>query len=381
MKTLLKNCHIISDGLDIENGYIVISDNIIVEVGKGIISEKDNSFDNIIDVQGMYAFPGFIDIHLHGAMQCHVGDGKLSSMRTIAKWKLEEGVTTFCPSTVTMPEAALFESLESVNEYHKDEIFSKVAGMHLEGPFLNEKKLGGQNPRFIQPLNAELISRLQEVYPVNIVSFAPELDNAESFTEKIVGDGIIASCAHSDADYHRIMEIKKYGLSHFTHLCNQMTGVHHRNVGAVGAALLDDDFTAEIICDTIHLCPEMIRLIFKCKDISKIMLITDSNYLNGLPDGEHELRGARVSVKNGIIRVAGTDILSGSSLRMNVALKNTARILQQPLHKIIRTTSLNQAQKLKIPDLGKIEKGYIADIVLADKDFAVKKVFVNGVEK
>lgn len=379
MKTLIKNCHIISDNLEIDNGYIAIDENLVETIGEGDINE--DVFDKVINADGNYAFPGFIDIHTHGAMGYHAGDGCVESIERIAESKLNEGVTTFCPSTVTMPDDLLIKTMKAAKTYHSNETFAKIAGVHLEGPFINRKKIGGQNPRFLQLPNIDLIKKLQDIYEISIVSFSPEIEGGLEFAAKLSEMDIVASCAHSAANYSDIQQAKEKGLSHLTHFCNQMTPLHHRDIGAVGAGLLDDNLTVELICDKFHLCAEMIQLIFKCKSLEMIMLITDSNYLSGLPDGEYELRGLHNTLKDGLIWVTGTDILGGSGLRYNIGLKNVVEITGIPLKNLIKTTSLNQARKLGLDNIGKLEEGFIADIVLLGDDFNVNRVFVNGKQR
>jgi N-acetylglucosamine-6-phosphate deacetylase len=250
--------------------------------------------------------------------------------------------------------------------------------VHLEGPFLNLKKLGGQNASFVQRPNIELIKKLKAIYDISIVSCSPEVDGGIEFVSQLRDLNIISSCAHSGATYKEIKKAKDCGLTHLTHFGNQMTPLHHRDIGAVGAGLLDDEFSVELICDKIHLCPEMIQLVFKCKELSSIMLITDSNYLSGLPNGVHELRGMKIEIKDGIIKIAGTDTLCGSGLKYNIGLKNISEVTKLPLKDLIKTTSLNQAKKLGLEKLGKIEKNFIADIILLDSNFNVNGVIING---
>jgi N-acetylglucosamine-6-phosphate deacetylase len=380
MKTLIKNCQLISDGINMPNAAILIENDRIADITDAA-NTTSSDVEKIIDATDLYAMPGFIDIHTHGAHGVHTCDATLEAIEQIAKYKMQNGVTTFCPSTVTMPENVLLDTMKSVEAYRQTGNYAKVAGVHLEGPFLNPKKLGGQNPRFIQEPNIGFIRKLHAISPVAIVSFSPEQPGGYEFTRQLQQLGIIPSAAHSNANYREIGEAIQYGLKHLTHFCNQMTGVHHRDIGAVGAGLLHDELSVEIICDKIHLCPEMIKLIFKCKSMDSIMLMTDSSYLSGLPDGEHELRGLHTSIKDGIIRLANSDTLCGSGLKYNIGLKNVAQITELPLEQLVRTTSLNQALALKLDHIGRLAKNYLADIVLLDKDFEVQHLFINGTMK
>ena len=162
-----------------------------------------------------------------------------------------------------------------------------------------------------------------------------------------------------------------------------MTPLHHRDIGLVGAGFLHDDVMIEMICDKIHLCPEMIRLAFAKKPLNKIALITDSMRASHLPDGPSSLGGLDVIVKDGQARLASNGALAGSVLKMNVALKNVVEVTGLPIEKVVRTTSLNQAEELGLADrLGKLEQGYQADVVVLDKtSFDVKRVYIKGVCK
>jgi len=198
------------------------------------------------------------------------------------------------------------------------------------------------------------------------------------FTRALAGTGIKASCGHTNATYAQFNAGMELGLSRLTHFCNQMTKLHHREIGLVGAGLLDNDVLNELICDKVHVFPDMIKLTFKSKPIDKIAIITDSLAATWLPDGEFDLGGLPIYVKNGEVRLVSNNALAGSTCKYNFGLRNVFEITGLPLSQLVKATSYNQARSLGLDKLGKIQPGYFADIVLLNKDFSVASTFVNG---
>jgi N-acetylglucosamine-6-phosphate deacetylase len=176
-------------------------------------------------------------------------------------------------------------------------------------------------------------------------------------------------------------QAREAGLRRLTHFCNQMTKLHHREIGLVGAGLFYDDVSCEMICDKIHLAPDMIRLAFKVKPIDRILLISDAMEATGLEDGDYQIGGLAVVVKDGAARLKSTNALAGSTLKINIALKNIVEVTGLPLEQCVKTTSWNQARNLGLSNLGRLEPGYIADITVLDDDFNVKAVFIDGRKK
>jgi len=377
-KGVIINATLVSPGIEKKDAVIEILDDKIIAIHD--IKRGFPSADWIYDAQGAYVVPGFIDIHTHGALGYDVTDtDKPVAIEIIAQAKLAEGCTQFCPTTLTLPEEQLVASLRNVAAY--DNRYCKVCGIHLEGPFLNCSCLGAQNPAYVRSPDIEEVKRLSAIARVTHVSYAVELDHGVEFAKQLGQQGIVASCGHSKATYAQFHQGYEHGLRHLTHFCNQMSPLHHRDIGMVGAGLLLPDVRVELICDKVHVCPEMIELIFKKKSIESILLITDSMRASHLPDGQSSIGGLEVIVKNGEARLASNGALAGSMLRMNQALKNVYEVTRRPLCDIIQTTSYNQAVELGIGDVyGRIEAGYKADLAILDiNTFDVKTVFKDGV--
>ena len=375
-RCLIKNAHVVSPGRESPHAAIVIEGRKIAAVLAD--GEPLPSFETSVDAQGDRVVPGFIDLHMHGAAGYDFCDARPTSLREIASAKLCEGVTRFLPTTLTLPRPALEESFVAGREYFANQTFARVLGVHVEGPFINPQCTGAQNPAFVRPPDLAEIEALAKHLPIKIVSLAVEMPGGLELVKSLTERGIIASLAHTAATFEQFSAAKHAGARHLTHFCNQMTPLHHREIGLVGAGLLDDEILVEMICDGIHLQPEMVQLAFKVIGPERIMLITDSIAASGMPDHQVTRLGElEVTIRDGVARLA-SGALAGSTLRLNRALKNVAEFTGLPLPDLIRTTSLNQAESLGLSDLGKIEPGYLADLVILDADFEPRMVFVEG---
>lgn len=372
------NATVITPGLRIDGATIVIEDDVIAEVlPPGTpMPEADWTFD----AKGDYVAPGFFDIHAHGAVGYEVTDDDPNSVPAVCKAKLEEGVTSYFPTTLTLGHDALVNTMERVAKYREAEEFCRTPGVHLEGPFINPTSLGAQNPAFVRTPDIKEVLDLAAIAPISQMSYAVETEGGIDFAQQLLENGVVPSCGHSKSTYATFREAYGKGLRHLTHFCNQMTPLHHRDIGLVGAGLLHDDVRIEIICDKVHVSVPMIQLVFDRKPIESILLITDSMRASHLPDGPSSIGGLDVIVKNGEARLAKDGALAGSMLRMNDALKNVLEVTGLPIEDVIQTTSWNQAEELGLGDqFGCIEPDFFADlVVLGKEDLDVKAVFVGG---
>ena len=335
-------------------------------------------FDKVVDAAGLMAVPGFIDIHCHGSSGADVMDCTTEAIEKIAKAKVKDGVTSFCPTTLTASQKDIIKAAHAVENYENKQSYARNLGLHLEGPFVNPAFKGAQNPKYVREHDIKDVKEIADITKIAIVSLAVEMKGGLDLIKKLKKLNIVPSCAHSGATFAEFLKAKECGLKHLTHFCNQMSPLHHRELGLVGAGLFDDNIKLEIICDYIHLSPDMLKLIFKNKALDTILLVTDSMIATSLKDGNYKLGELDVVVKDSVARLASNGAIAGSTLRYFMGLKHIYETTGLKLKDIIRTTSLNQAQSLGLQNLGKLERGYIADIVLLDKNFVPKHVFVDG---
>lgn len=374
MKTLIKNCRIVSPGSDIPRGDILLDGALIESVGKSAAPQECR----VIDGEGLIAVPGFIDIHSHGRSNYDFCDGSDEAFFAIGRGKLQDGVTGFLATSLSVSTEDLRSLCFRAENYKKNcQDGAELLGVHLEGPFFNPSCAGAQNPAFLKNPDIALVDELNAISPVKKVSFSPELPGGEAFTKALAERGIMPSGGHTEADYACYTRCRELGMKHLTHFCNVMTPVHHLRFGMVGGGLMDEDVYVEMICDGVHLCDQMIRMIAKLKGPERMMLITDAMRASAMPDGDYTLGGLPVVVKDGCARLTNGTV-AGSTLRYFNGLKRLVRLTGLPLCEAVRCTSLNQAESLGLGKRGKIQSGFIADIALLDSELDVQKTICGG---
>lgn len=346
------------------------------------IGGNAESADVISLPENATVFPGFIDEHIHGAGGADAMDGTLSALKTIADTIAGEGTTTFLATTMTQSRENILAAMKAVKEYREaaPETGARLLGVHLEGPFIAAAHKGAQPLEYIVKPNIDVFDEYNAASgnAIKIVTLAPEEEGARQLVAHLKDLGVVPSIGHTGAKCADIQNAVKAGAKNVTHTYNAQSPLHHREIGTVGSALLYDELNAELIADTIHVSVPAIQLLVKCKPKEKLTLITDAIRAKGLADGESELGGQVVIVKNGEARLKdGT--LAGSVLRMNRAVQNLVEKAGVPLLDAVDYATVNPARSLGIDgEAGSIRVGKRADFVVLDDKFDVLYTVRDG---
>ncbi|WP_426703934.1 N-acetylglucosamine-6-phosphate deacetylase [Staphylococcus shinii] len=377
-KYVIANGRIYTENETIAQGYIIIDNGKIAQIGTGEYQGELTT----IDLKGQHVLPGFIDIHMHGGYGEDAMDASFEGLKHLSESLLSEGTTSFLATTMTQSDENIIKALKNIVNYQgqQDNLnAASIVGIHLEGPFISEHKVGAQNPAYVQRPSVAKIQQFQEIAndQIKVMTFAPEVEGARE-TLAALHNQINFSIGHTVATFDEVNEAVAHGAKHVTHLYNAGTAFEHRNPGLSGAAWVNDKLSTESIVDGIHSHPASIKIAYKQKGNKRFFLITDAMRAKGMPDGEYDLGGQNVTVKGSEARLA-SGALAGSILKMNEGLKNLIKFTGASLDDLWRVTSLNQAITLNIEDnKGSIAVGKDADIVVVDDDMHVLTTIKSG---
>ena len=340
-------------------------------------ADDRDDFSERIDADGAFVSPGFVNVHIHGAMGWDAMDDDPKAVPAVARHQVSTGVTSFLPTTMTCPMAGVRRALVHIRAAMKKSGGARVLGAHMEGPFISASSCGAQNAAHILPADFALVEPFLDV--LRLVTFAPEeLPEDSDFIERCQAAGLVLSVGHSAADYETARRcFAERKIRHVTHLFNGMAPFHHRAPGVVGAAL-ESEADCELIADNIHSHPSAHRLLWRAKGGRHILLVTDSMRAAGLGDGESELGGQKVFVKDGVATLANGAI-AGSLLTMDRAVKNFSENTGCGLPASVACATKAPAESLgRCGEIGSIERGKRADLTIFGEDVRIQKTIVDG---
>ena len=321
-----------------------------------------------------WVLPGFIDLHAHGAGGRDIMEGG-DAAQIVSQMHARHGTTSMLGTTMTAPMEDLVVAMSAMTRVcqQREPGGARVLGVHLEGPYINEGRLGAQPP-FARPVQSDELAVLNALAPIRLITLSPEVPGNMELIESLCADGYRVQIGHSSGTYEDGVLAMAKGARGFTHLFNAMTGLHHRDPGMVGAALAHAQY-AEIIPDLIHVHPGAIRVALR--SIPCLYCVSDSTAASGMPDGEYRLGSHRVYKCLGAVRLAdGT--LAGSALTLDQALRNLVNTLGLSLREGSMRVSTHAADYMGLSDRGRLAPGAWADVVVMDANLQLQSVWVEG---
>ena len=351
------------------------------EFNKDILENVTDSDDQYIDLEGAFVIPGLVDIHIHGAVGRDVSDGDSEAIRSMAGYLVKQGVTSFLPTTMSLPKERILKVTcafqEAVSQWKGDA--ARILGLRLEGPFLSPEKKGAQNEEYLINPDEELF---REVFAeasgnIKIIDMAPELSGATDFI-KSFKDDVLISVGHTTSDYECAMRAFKSGAGHLTHLYNPMNPFLSRNPGPIGAAIMNENVTAEIITDGIHSHPSSVKAAFRLFG-NRLCIISDSVRCCGMEDGIYDLSGQRVRLegKKVVLEDSEKETIAGAAQNLYDNLLSAIEF-GLPKEKMILAATRVPADIVGEKRIGRIEKGAFADFIICDENLNRKHVFISG---
>jgi len=352
------------------NPIITIGDDGLIQ---SIETDTNSKADTILT-------PAFLDIHIHGAMNHDVMEGTPEALGKISRFLATRGVGHYLPTTVTAAVDPTLRGLEGIATNIEAEQHDGAVplGIHLEGPFVSHAKRGVHPPEHILPPSIELFDRFQQAARghIRLITIAPEIPGAIDLIRHAAGQGVKVSIGHSNATADVAREAIKAGAVSATHTFNAMRALDHREPGILGVVLDDDNLFAELICDGVHVAPELVRLFLKAKGMTRSILITDGMSATGMPDGTYMLGGLVVEVADG--RCLSGGVLAGSVLTLDRAVANFARYTGVDFADVTTLASNNPAAMLGLEDQLSIAPGRPANFNLYSADGTLRSTILHG---
>jgi len=379
-KLLIKQVHIHTENGILEQASLFIEDGKIKDIYQKDDTPHVPEDIQVVNGENLHAIPGFIDGHIHGAAGSDVMDATTEALDNIATALPKEGTTSFLATTITQSPENIDLALENVASYQGKPGHAEMIGVHLEGPFIEKSKAGAQPLEYIIEPNVEQFKRWQTLSgnQIKTITIAPEHDESGAFIRYLAETGVNVSAGHTDINFDGMKGAISEGVRQITHLCNAMNGIHHREIGLVGASFQLEDVRAELIADGIHVVPEMLQMIYNNIGSERLILITDAMRAKGLKPGRYELGGQPVNVTSDRANLENGS-LAGSILKMNEGAQNMLQLDGVTLSDVVKMTATNPSKQLNIFDKkGSIAQGKDADILLVDDSLNIKYTICRG---
>lgn len=385
MRTIFAARHVYTPSDELHNGLIFTEDDRITQIVEREKTEVPAGA-NVVDFGNAILAPGFLDIHIHGGAGVDAMRAPASDLPRLGKFLASHGVTGYFPTTVAAPIDQTCSALERLANAieaaeNRDSAAAQPLGIHLEGPFLSQKRRGVHPPENLATPTIELFDRLYQAARghVRMLTIAPELPGALEVIAEAAKRRVCVSIGHSDAEMPTAQQAVKAGARHATHTFNAMRPLDHRDPGILGEVLTDDNLSADIIADGIHLSPSVVEIFLRAKGRERAVLITDAISATGMPDGHYQLGPIEVDVKDG--KCTSGNSLAGSVLTMDRAVRNITQFSHWSLKDAVRSASLNAARATgTISDRGILAPGARADFIVLNGRGEVLKTFLGGQE-
>lgn len=376
---LIKNVKLITPYELLSGHAVKIEDGKIID-----ILEEDsidfNDYNEIIDGKGNYLAPGFIDIHNHGNSGYDIMDATEEALDAMSKFHIKNGVTSFLGTVITSSYEDMLKAIENIVDYKNKDGLSQIIGIHLEGPFFAVEKKGAQPEIYIKKPDIEATKRIVEKSKgmLKMVSIAPETEGALEVIQYLKENNVKVSLAHTSATFEEARRGVDFGATIATHIYNGMRNFTHREPGVIGLSLVDDRVYCELINDRIHLHDGATKIALKIKGVDKIVLVSDAMRAAGLEEGDYELGGQKVIVKDGAARLESGN-LAGSTLNLRDSVFNLVNHFGVSVNDAIRMASLTPAKAIGVDKhKGSIEVGKDADLIFLDKDINILGAIIVG---
>jgi N-acetylglucosamine-6-phosphate deacetylase len=357
---------------------------VVVENGKIAGIREQSAAADSVDLGGNYLAPGFIDLHLHGALGRDTMEATPDAFRAICDYHAGGGTTSLLLTTVTAPVAEIVNVLRSVKAAAGSS--KQIAGVHVEGPFISKTRAGAQREAFIHDPDTDLLDQLLAFADViKVMTLAPELPGALAMISRLRMHKIIVSGGHSDASDIEARAGFEHGMRQVTHTFNAMSSARRRGIyreaGLLEFALSEPEIACELIADGHHVSPTLMKMLYRAKGPGGIVLVTDATAGAGLPPGrEFFLSGRSCVVGEGVCLLADRSALAGSASRMIDLVRVMVKEAGVPLHEAVAMASANPARAVSLNTKGKLEAGGDADFVVLSPKLEVLQTFAGGEE-